>query len=439
MSRVNLTSLNSAVPDERLAALHTLRASIQSDASPTEEVNNHVHSTYSFSPYTPTMIAVKAVQAGLQTVGIMDHDSVSGCAEFLDACRALNIASTVGFELRVNMDGTVVQGRKTNNPDEANISYIAIHGIPVTKLASAERFLEPVHAARSARVREEVRKLNDLLEGFGAPTLDFDTDVMAISEAPSGGTITERHVLYALSLKLIEVHGPGKALVDFVEQRMRVPITGALRGLLTDIDNPHYAFDLLGAFKSALVPRFFVPSGQDECMHVSEAVRFANEIGAIPAYAYLGDVAESLTGDKKAEEFEDGFLDELVPELVDIGFKAVTYMPPRNTREQMLRLQALCRRYGLMEISGVDINSSRQSFNCPILLEPEFAHLADSAWALIAHEKLAAADPKLALFSPDNPLASLGLEERIAAYSDIGRRMDHSCPEEAVRLTGNWI
>jgi hypothetical protein len=150
-------------------------------------------------------------------------------------------------------------------------------------------------------------------------------------------------------------------------------------------------------------------------MHlVHDAVAFANEIGAIPAYAYLGDVGESPTGDKKAEKFEDDFLDDLVPELAKIGFKAITYMPPRNTREQLKRLQKLCKANGLMEISGVDINSSRQTFNCPILLEPQFQHLADAAWALIAHEKLAAADPKRALFSPENPMASRPLEERIA-------------------------
>ena len=108
-----------------------------------------------------------------------------------------------------------------------------------------------------------------------------------------------------------------------------------------------YYDDLLGAFKSALVPRFFIPSGYDECMHVTEAVRFGNDIGAIPAYAYLGDVAESPTGDKKAEEFEDRFLDDLVPELVQLGFKAVTYMPPRNTKAQMLRLQARITSYNV--------------------------------------------------------------------------------------------
>ncbi len=434
-----MTGLNSASVEQRLTAVRALGESVKDGVRQTEEVNNHVHSSYSFSPYPPTMIAVKAAQAGLRTVGIMDHDSVSGCAEFLEACKAVNIASTIGFEMRVNMDHTLVVGRKTNNPDEPNISYIALHGIPATKLAEVREFLQPVHEARIRRDRLEVDRLNKLLAERGAPGLDFDADVLAISEVASGGSVTERHILYALSLKLIDIHGKGQPLVDFVEGRMMVPIAGKLREYLLDIDNPHYAYDLLGAFKSTLVPGFFLPSGHDECMGVHEAVRFANEIGAIPAYAYLGDVGESPTGDKKVEKFEDDFLDELVPELASIGFKAITYMPPRNTRQQLLRLQKLCRENGLMEISGVDINSSRQSFNCPILMEADFKHLADAAWALIAHEKIAAGNPKLAMFNPDNPLASLALEARIEAYSEIGKHMDHSHPEEAIKLTGHWL
>ena len=89
-----------------------------------------------------------------------------------------------------------------------------------------------------------------------------------------------------------------------------------------------------------------------------------------------------------------------------------------------------------MEISGVDINSSRQSFNCPILLEPQYRHLVDAAWALIAHEKLAASDPALALFHADNPLADAPLAERVSRYSDLGRRIDYTQPERAIELAG---
>ena len=49
-------------------------------------------------------------------------------------------------------------------------------------------------------------------------------------------------------------------------------------------------------------------------------------------------------------------------------------------------------------------------------------------------EKLAAADTKLGLFHPENPLASRTLEERIENYADIGKRMDHSQPEKAIEL-----
>lgn len=57
---------------------------------------------------------------------------------------------------------------------------------------------------------------------------------------------------------------------------------------------------------------------------------------------------------------------------------------------------------------------------------------------MIAHEKLAASDPRLAFFSPGNPLASLTLGERIREYADVGRRMDHARPETAIALTKRW-
>ena len=152
--------------------------------------------------------------------------------------------------------------------------------------------------------------------------------------------------------------------------------------------------------------------------------------GAIPCYSYLGDVTDSPTGDKKAEAFEDSFLDELFPEVVRLGFRAIAYMPPRNTAAQLARVQRLCAAHGLMEISGVDINSPRQSFNCPELLRPEFSHLLGATWALIAHEKLADVDPRYGLFHPDNPLASRPLAERLAAYARIGPALDHRSAEK---------
>ena len=98
-------------------------------------------------------------------------------------------------------------------------------------------------------------------------------------------------------------------------------------------------------------------------------------------------MTNSVTGDKKAAKFEDDFLDELFEMLKEEGVHGVTYMPARNTEEQIDRLQKLCRDYGMTEISGEDVNSSRQSI-CKQLEEPRFKHLVDATWKLIEREKV---------------------------------------------------
>jgi len=395
----------------------------------TEEVNNHLHTIYSFSPYSPSMAAYLAWKAGLQAVGIMDHDSVSGCKELIEACKIIEIASTVGFELRVNFSGTIVEERKLNDPDSKNIGYIAIHGIVESRLPEAKKFLNPIQIARNKRNKKILAKLNNLIKSYRMEEIDFNKEVYKISQAKEGGSITERHILFAFARKIIQKTGKGEKLISFLKDNLDIVLSEKIKKFLLDENNQFYLYDLLGILKSSFLDKIFIQPNYDECISVYEAVKFSNSINAVPAYAYLGDVTDSPTGDKRAEKFEDDFLEELIPELKKIGFKAITYMPPRNTLSQLLRLQGLCKKYELMEISGVDINSPRQSFNYPIILRPEFAHLIEATWALIAHEKLANYDEKYALFNHKNPLKGKSLKERIVIYSEIGRKIDSRHPE----------
>ena len=430
-----IDDLNHASRTRRLEAAEEVGALIRSgqlSVPPSDEVNNHVHTTYSFSPYHPAMAAYRAYQAGLRAVGIMDHDSVSGAEEMLDAARSIGIASTAGFELRVNFSGTAMEGRKLNNPDSFNIVYVAVHGIPRGRLPEVRRFLEPLNAARNRRNRAMVDALNRFLPRYGLSPLDFERDVVGISQAGEGGAITERHLMSALASALIAHAGKGEELVHLVEGTLDLAVPPKISALLADGSNEHYLYDLIGVLKASFLERVFLQPGEDECLPVRTLVELGNRINAIPVYAYLGDVDESPTGDKKAERFEDAVLDELMPELKRLGFKGVTYMPPRNTRAQLARVRSLCQRHGFMEISGVDINSSRQAFSCPIILEPEFRHLVDATWALIAHEKLATADERYALFNPENPHARLPLPDRIALYARVGQALDSRAPERAL-------
>ncbi|WP_321300607.1 PHP domain-containing protein [uncultured Sphaerochaeta sp.] len=397
-----------------------------------EEVNNHVHTTYSFSPYEPSAAAYAAWKAGLGIVGSIDHDSIGAAQEMLEAAQNIGIASTVGFELRTSFLDTPLADRKLNNPDSIGIAYMCVHGVPKQHIATVEEFLKPVQAIRNQRNKAQVEALQALVGTFGFD-LDFERDVLPLSRADKGGSVTERHILYAMANQSIAMFGKGENLVHFLKKDLGLTLAGKVQDWLLDKDNPHYAYDLLGVYKSTFLPRFFIQPSKEECLDVREVVSFATSIGAIAAYAYLGDVAESVTGDKKAEKFEDEFLEELLDLLVDIGFPAVTYMPPRNTKEQMLRLQKLARERNLMEISGVDINSSRQSMNCPELLEPTARHLVDAAWALVAHEKLASCDDTLGLFHPQNPMSGSSLDEKLKHYAALGRKMNTHDPYSLVQ------
>ncbi len=397
-----------------------------------EEVNNHVHTTYSFSPYEPAAASFAAWESGLGIVGSIDHDSIGAAREMLDASARIGIASTVGFEVRTGFLDSPFADKKINNPDSPGIVYMCVHGVPARHIDAVNEFLLPIREIRNARNRAQVSALNDLITVNGLEPLDFDRDVVPLSRWHDGGSITERHILHACAARIMSMVPAGAELVSFLEQNLNITVTGKVRSFLSDSTNPHYQYDLLGVLKSSYLPRFFIQPDRNETVDARTVVAFARSIGAIPAYAYLGDIAESITGDKKAEKFEDDFLDELVAYLAEIGFPAITYMPPRNTKRQMERLQGLCRAHGLMEISGVDINSSRQSFNCPEMLDPGCVHLVDSAWALVAHEKLTEYSSEWDLFSLNNPLAKVPLEQRISSYADLGRRMDPFNPESII-------
>ena len=301
-----------------------------------KDVNNHIHTTYSFSPYTPAQAVRKAKEAGLACAGIVDHDTIAGAPEFLAEGQRLGLPVTVGFEMRVYHAHTPIGRRRTNHPDQDDISYLTFHAVPRQCFDAVTAFLAPVRKAREERNRAMCTHLG----------LDYQRDVLPLSMFDKGGSVTERHILFA------------KAGGDYAG-------LNRLKAGFTD----------------------YIPAGRGECPDIEAAVAFARETGVIAAYPYLGDVTNSVTGDKKPQAFEDGYLEELFGILHALGIRAISYMPSRNTRDQLLRVRALCGQYGMTQICGEDINSPGQPFICEALRDPMFDNLRDMAWALIERER----------------------------------------------------
>lgn len=405
---------------ERLSALRELASFVRAGKITREGdgswVNNHIHTSYSFSPYTPSSAVFFAWRAGLGTAGIMDHDSVGGIREFLEAGSIMNMPVTCGFECRVSVAGTPLEGRRVNNPDQDSCAYLAMHGIPHQSIDEAERVLSVIRDRRCERNRKMCGRITEIVEPFGIE-LDFDRDVYPISMAEEGGSVTERHILFALAKKITKRYPDRADACDFIE-KMTSPL-GSVRDKLMSAPDEFYEYDILGVLKGHMVEHFYIPA-DEELMHISEFTALARRLGAISAYAYLGDVGESPTGDKKAQKFEDGYLPELFATLKAEGFSAVTYMPSRNTRDQLAEIMRRCDENGLFQISGEDINSPRQSFICPALADPNYSHLKVSTYALIGHETAASNDIEDSMFSDRTCERYPDLGERVRHYAQLG-------------------
>ena len=270
-----LTLLNAATPELRLANLRTLLAEErEKPAVLVQYANNHIHTTYSFSPYSPTAAVWAARAAGLSTAGIMDHDSIAGAAEFRAAAKLARIGATCGVELRISMRNTPFADVRINNPDQTGVAYMAFHSIRAEYFDAVQEHLAPLREKRNIRNR----KILENIHRVTGIALDFDKDVLPLSQFANGGSVTERHLLFALA---------GKMLPDGTEAER---------------------YKLLGKLKAELVKDIYVPA-TEELMTLEEAVQFARDIDAILCYAYLGDVTASPTGDKKAAKFEDDYLD----------------------------------------------------------------------------------------------------------------------------------
>lgn len=419
-----INGLNAATKEERLANLKELVALHKNGTLPMPTdggyVNSHIHTTYSFSPYSPTKAVYTAWINGLTTAGIVDHDSVGGCREFIEAGEIIGIITTIGMECRVSFKNTPFADRRLNNPDQIGCAYVLAHGIPHQNIDKMAEFMKPYRLARNERNKKMINNINAIIESAGI-TLDFENDVIPLSNWNEGGSVTERHILFALSIKIVELCGKGQKVVDFLTEKFGLSLSEKQVKQMLDTEYSHYEYDLLGILKGSLVEKIYIDA-TDECPDVKDFLAAVKEIGAVSAYAYLGDVGDSVTGDKKAQKFEDDYLDEVVPYVKELGFNSIAYMPSRNTLEQLQRLMKLCKENDLFEISGEDINSPRQAFINDKIKEAPFKHLVTATWTLIGHEKEATICLENGMFTETTISKYPTIDERIEYFSACGQR-----------------
>ena len=263
-----INDLNAKTAEQRLDALKiALKNQTEKPVRRDNDANNHIHTIYSFSPYSPTKAAYMAYSAGLTSAGIMDHDSLSGAEEFKAAAKMLGLGCTCGMEVRAKYKKGF---GKMNHPDQEECIYMAAHGIPAQSIKPLNEYMSYYRGKRNERDAAMCETITEKYGKFGI-TLDFMKDVYPLSCASEGGSVTERHLLFALAKKLAAKFGKTEKLLNFLTDDLKLAVSEKIRGYLLDADNENFLYDLLGVLKADT--KFFYINADEEMPDAEEFVK----------------------------------------------------------------------------------------------------------------------------------------------------------------------
>lgn len=346
--------LDSFDPKERLAALNLLRKSAIRPRQ-TGFANLHCHTFFSFNAYgySPSHIAWKAFQEGLEVVGIVDFDVLDGAEEMRVAGEILDVKTVSGLETRVAIPEYA--DRVLNSPGERGVSYFIGIGIggspePGTK---AGNVLATIRATAEKRNLSRLSKINARL---GDIRLSYEKDVLPLTPL---GNATERHIFMALIKKAEERFGTDRGrLLDFWSTRLQEE-KGRISSTMA---SPPGFLELIRARLIKEISREDNGSSPGSFPALEEVIGMIRSLGGLPTAAWLDGTSEGEKNIRNLLEFLQGK-----------GVGVLNIIPERNwniqnAEEKRIKVGNLdtvirtARDLGLPLIAGTEMNKHGQKF-----------------------------------------------------------------------------
>lgn len=129
-------------------------------------IDLHTHSSKSDGTLTPRELARHASEIGLSAVALTDHDTMEGCAEFLEECEKLGIEGIPGVEIG------------TKYKRELHIVGLYPHG------AEFEAMLLKLKNGRAERNVQMLEKMRE--NGFDVTEEDIVNDTLGVTMETTG-------------------------------------------------------------------------------------------------------------------------------------------------------------------------------------------------------------------------------------------------------------
>lgn len=310
-----------------------------------------LRSTYSFSSYSPSMLAYLAYKSGTCLAGILDVATLEGAKEFTKGCKLFGVHTCVGVDLKT----------KPHIADN-DYSVCGVVGVAQRNLKTASRFLKPYRDAFREQVTDTVAELNKKIAGLKIK-ISVSKDVLPLTKVYSGGTVTNRHVWLACSKKFVSAFGKTEMLAKL--QEFGLEFSEDEIALLSDYDSNFYEYDL-----ARIIKEKFKTSSKVK-FYYKDVVNFAKEINALSFY--------ELRGSAQGKE------EEVVKRVKDFGYDAIAFNPRKISLEECERLVSLCEENSIVALSLEIIDFPRKKFDT--VLSGELSEkLNKNAWAVAGHQ-----------------------------------------------------
>lgn len=232
------------------------------------DVNLNIHTSSSFSPYSPTLASYMAYKSGVKLACACDYGTLSAGDEFAHSCQKLGISAISGFEITTLREG-----------GEENLT--AIYSLTDACKQEFEVLLEGFRGVCVERTKKVCEKINRKLKKYSL-LVDFEKDVLSLIKGRKGACLTLKHLYMATGYKLLGKYEKGKPLADFLRATLCLDIEEGVFNLLCDANNPFYIYDLI----SALRHNFNSVEGGLTPPPVKDYLDIAKKYGTAIAYEY---------------------------------------------------------------------------------------------------------------------------------------------------------
>ena len=390
--------LKSRSRHKRLKAIKILKKQAEPKKRPFssgESVNLQIHTNYSFSPYTPAMAAYMAHKFSLTVAGITDDYTLAGAKEFIKACNILGLTYSVGMELRGDFgDG---------------YANVALFGVAQKHFKTLEKRTAYLRTRQKENVMRTIDAVNKRI-GKNDMSVSYEKDVKPLMKRAGCKVFSSKYVYYAAAEKIIEKFSVGEKTVDYVLSE-GLDLTQNEVGLLRDVTNPYYAYDLA----QIMLENYRILNVKKHYASPEEIISIGRSVGAICAYEYVLKRRGALITDEELIKRHTA----LVLRLKKLGFDAISFDPTKFSEEVLRRLLKDLEENEMLPLHLSRVEFPRRRFDCNRVDGEINEKMINSAFAVVGSEM---SENSRDGYGFNYKNVELTFDEKLKLFAKIGRK-----------------